>query len=369
MSYRTDKERLFQILKKLTGVPSPSGFEDKIREVVIEELKPYADKIWVDSMGNVIALKKGAGEGKLMLAAHMDEIALMVKAIDKNGFIRFVPIGGWSPRILPGQRVIIVNLDGKMIRGVIGSKPPHIMKPDEQNKVIPIHELFIDIGVTSREEAENLGVTMGSVIVMERETVRIGNGDIVTGRALDDKIGVAVMIEAFKELENPAVDVYAVATVQEEVGLKGARTAAYSISPDLAIALDVTVASDIPGVSEEDYVTRVGKGPAIKIMDGRAGTGQIVPKPIRDLLIRTAKEDNIPCQLEVLPGGTTDAAAIQLTRSGIPAGTVSIPTRYLHSPVELLSLEDGVNAVRLINGFIRRLNKDWINNVLRREVK
>ncbi|MCD6301887.1 MAG: M42 family metallopeptidase [Staphylothermus sp.] len=362
-------DEIYVLLKKLCDVPSPSGFEDEVREIIIKELEPHVDEIWVDSMGNVISVKKGGGEGKLMLAAHMDEIGLMIRHIDKKGFLKFTPIGGWNERILPGQRVLIKTLNGKIIRGVVGIKPPHIMKPEEQKQVIPIHDLFIDIGVNSREEAEKLGVTIGSIAVIERDVVKLGNGKIVTGRAFDDKVGVATMIETIKHLKDAKIDVYAVATVQEEVGLKGARTSAYSINPDLAIAIDVTVASDVPGVPEENQVTKIGKGPAIKIMDGRSGSGHIAHPAIRELLIKTAQEENIPYQLEVLTGGTTDAAAIQLTRSGIPAGTLSIPTRYIHSPIELLSLEDVENAVKLLIATAKRIDSNWINNVLKKKIK
>ncbi len=369
MSYSPSKDSIFSILSKLCSVVGPSGYEDDVRGIVVDELKPYADSLWIDSLGNVIALKKGRGEGKLMLAGHMDEIGLMISYIDDKGFLRFNPIGGWSERILPGQRVLIKTSTGKLIRGVIGSKPPHIMKPEEAQKVIPMKELFIDIGATSRDEARKLGVEVGDVAVIDRDVARIGNGDIVTGRAFDDRIGVAVMIEAFKALENTNVDIYAVATVQEEVGLKGARVAAYSIEPHVALALDVTIANDIPGVPENEWVTRIGKGPAIKIMDGRSGSGLIAHPAVRKLLIEVAKEENIPYQLEVLPGGTTDASIIQLNKEGVPAGTVSIPTRYVHSPIELLSLEDALNATKLVIGFAKRITRTWIEANLRRTIK
>lgn len=364
-----DKKELYRLLKRLCNIVSPSGFEEEVRDIVIKELEPYADKLWVDSMGNVIAFKRGSNEGKLMVAAHMDEIGLMIKHVTKNGFLKFTPIGGWSERILPGQRVLIKTLKGRIVRGVIGSKPPHIMKPEEAKQVIPMKDLFIDIGVSSREEAERLGVTPGAIAVIERDVVKLGNPDVVTGRAFDDKVGVVTMIEYFKNLSNHVVDVYVVATVQEEVGLKGARTAAFSISPDLGIALDVTIASDTPGAPEDEHVTKLGKGPAIKIMDGRSGSGVIAHPAIRDLLIKTAEEEKIPYQLEVLPGGTTDASAIQLTREGVPVGTISIPARYIHSPIEVVNLNDVVNSIRLLLGFTRRVNKEWISNVLRRDVK
>lgn len=369
MGYTPNKDSVYGLLTKLCGIVSPSGFEDEIREVIIEELEPYADELWVDSLGNVIAVRRGGGEGRLMIAGHMDEIGLMVRHVTKNGFLKFTPIGGWTSRVLPGQRVLVRARNGKLIRGVVGSKPPHIMKPEESKQVIPIEELFIDIGASSREEVEKLGITVGSVIVIDRDVARLGNEDVVAGRAFDDKVGVTVMIEAFKALENPKVDVYAVATVQEEVGLKGARVAAYSISPDVGIALDVTVASDIPGVDESMQITALGKGPAIKVMDGKSGSGLIAHPAVRETLIQVAEKNGIPYQLEVLIGGTTDAAIIQLTKEGVPAGTISIPTRYLHSPVETLNLNDVVNAVKLLKAFAEYINEDWISKYLKRRVK
>jgi len=204
---------------------------------------------------------------------------------------------------------------------------------------------------------------MGSLVVPERSAERLANPDLVTGKAFDDRVGLAVMIHAFREAEEFEPTLYAVATVQEEVGLKGARTAAYSISPDAALALDVTIAADVPGISESDRIVEIGKGPAIKVMDGRSGTGLITHPEIKRLLVRAAKEEGIPYQLEVLPGGTTDATIIALNKEGVPAGTVSVPTRYVHSPVEVLSLTDAVNAVKLVNAFLKRANTDWLASV------
>lgn len=363
-----DKNDLYNILKSLVDKNSPSGHEEEIRNIVIDLLEPHADELWVDSLGNVIAVKKGSGEGKLMIAAHMDEIGLMINHITKQGFLKFIPIGGWNPIILPGQRVLIRTKKGEYIRGVIGTKPPHIMKPEEAKQIPQIEDMFIDIGVSSREEAEKLGVIAGSVAVIERDIARLA-GDVVTGRAFDDKIGVAVMIEAFKNLENPRVDVYAVATVMEEVGLKGARVAAYSITPDVGLAVDVTIAADVPGVNESKQITRLGKGPAIKVIDGRSGTGLIAHPAIKETLIQLAEKHKIPYQIEILTGGTTDATIIQLTKEGVPAGALSVPTRYIHSPIEVLNLEDALNAARLVKLFSEYLDREWINNYLKKRIK
>ena len=360
-------EEFFNLLKKLSEEFGPPGHEQRVRGVVKDLLGEAADEVRVDPLGNVIALKKGSkGSGKIMLAAHMDEIALMVSHIDKRGFIRFTPMGGWNPIILPGQRVLIQTSSGSLIRGVVGSKPPHLMKPEESKNIPQIRDLFIDIGADSRGKAEEMGVEVGSTIVIERTVERLGkSSDMVTGKAFDDRVGVADMIRAFKDADGFEPNLYAVATVQEEVGLKGARTSAYSIGPDVALALDVTAANDVPGVDEKDYVARVGGGPAIKVMDGRSGGGLIAHPAVKKMLIEAAKSEGIPYQLEVLPGGTTDASIIALTREGVPAGVVSIPTRYIHSPVEALSLRDAVNSARLVVAFTRKATASWIEEVKR----
>ncbi len=368
--YEITREGVLQLLKRLSETAGPSGFEDSVRDAVVEELKPYADSLWVDTLGNVIAVKRGSrGAGKLMLAGHMDEIGLIVSHIDQRGFVRFQPIGGVSERVLLGQRVLIKTREGGVVRGVIGSKPPHIMKPEELKQVPEIKDMYIDIGVSSREEAEKLGVTVGSIAVFERDLAVLGGSDVVTGKALDDRVGVVALVEGFKAIEGNEVDVYAVATVQEEVGLKGARVAAYAITPDVAVALDVTIASDVAGVPEQEWITQLGKGPAIKVVDGRAASGLIAHPAVRDKLIEIARQYGIPHQVEVAPGGTTDASIIALNKEGVPAATVSIPSRYIHSPVEVVHLVDLVNASKLTALFSSKTTSEWVLSISRRVVK
>ncbi len=358
-------DSFFNLLKRLADAFGIPGYEEEVRALIIDELKPYADELWVDRLGNVVAVKKGARDAKVMLAAHMDEIGLMVKSIDEKGFIYIAPVGGWSDIILPGQRLRIRTDGGNLVYGVVGTKPPHVMTPEEMKQVIPVDKLFVDVGASSRKEVEEMGIRPGSPIDLDREAVRLG-GTRATGKAFDDRVGVAVMIEAFKRLAEAGAEatVYAVATVQEEVGLKGARTIAYSLQPDAAIAIDVTIAADVPGVEEPKYITRLGEGPAIKIIDGRRGTGTISDRRIVELLVEAARRENIPYQFEVATGGTTDATAIQLTRSGVPVSAVSIPTRYIHSPVEVLDLRDAVNAAKLIAAAVSRMTPSWFREVL-----
>ena len=358
MVSETEKARFFVILKKLSEAVGVSGHEFEVKKVVIEEISDVVDEWRVDSLGNIIALKKGRGNGpKIMISAHMDEIGLMVTHIDKRGFLRFTGVGSWNERILPGQRVIVCAGDVK-VRGVIGAKPPHLMTPEEKKQVIEMKKLFIDIGATSSDEVKELGIKVGSIAVLDREVVRLGGTDRVTGKAFDDRVGVASLIFALKllsDVEHEA-EVYSVFTVQEEIGLKGATVSAFAVKPDVGIAVDVTTANDIPEVDEKDWVTELGKGPAVKVMD----KGNISHPKLRELLIKIAEEEKIPYQLEVLPGGATDAAAIMVSREGVPVATISIPCRYIHSPIEVLDLKDAVYASKLLAAFIKKLSKDHI---------
>jgi endoglucanase len=357
------KDEIFGLLKRIAEIPAPSGREDSVRNIVVELLEKNVDKLWIDTWGNIIGLKKGSsGEGKVMIAAHMDEIGFFISHIEDDGFLRVIPIGGVVERSLLYQRVVIKNRDGKLIRGVIGLKPPHVAKPEELQKVPELRELFVDIGASSREEVEKLGVRVGDIAVFDRDVVELAGGR-VAGKAFDDRVGVVALIKASELTRDPKVDVYFVATVQEEVGLKGARTSAYAISPDAALAVDVTIASDVPGVSKSEWFTKLGKGPAIKVADGRSASGLIVHPKIFDHLVSLAEKHKIPYQVEVIPGGTTDASVIALNKEGVPAGTISIPARYIHSPVEVVDLSDVYNAAKLLKAFAEETTPQWLREV------
>lgn len=339
------------LLKKLSNAPGISGFEDEVRDLMIEELENYADEITVDNLGNLIAVKKGKHDGKkIMLAAHMDEIGLMVRYIDEKGFIKFSKIGGINDQMLLNQAVDIHSANGN-VAGVIGSKPPHKIKQSEKKKILEYDNMFIDIGATSREEAEKL-VGVGDPIIIRQEFEELRNG-LVKGKALDNRVGCAVLIQVLKQAETEAT-IYAVGTVQEEVGLKGAKTSAFSINPDMALALDVTISGDHPGIKEEEAPSQAGKGPAIILTDA-SGRGLITHPQVKELLISAAEEEEIPYQLEVSDGGTTDATAIHLTRQGIPTGVISPPSRYIHTPVSVVNIEDVENAVKLILAVLKRV--------------
>jgi endoglucanase len=277
----------------------------------------------------------------------MDEIGLMVKYIDDNGFLRFVEIGGWFDQTLLSQRVVLHGRKGS-ITGVIGSKPPHLMKDDDRKKPVKLEDMFIDIGAKDREDAENLGIEIGVTASIDREFRSLANGK-VTSKAFDDRAGLVILIEVMKRLSKHKIDanIYAVGTVQEEVGLKGARTCAFGICPSVALAIDTTVPGDYPGISKTDSSLEIGKGPVITVADA-AGRGLITHPQILKWLKETAVENKIPYQLGVGSGGTTDATAIHLTKEGIPTGTISIATRYVHSPVEVLDTADLEACISLV---------------------
>jgi putative aminopeptidase FrvX len=332
-----------KLLQKLSNAHGVSGCEGSVSDIARKELESSVDEIMTDTLGNLIAVKRGDGFS-VMLAAHMDEIGLMVKYIDEKGFIRFVTLGGWFAPTLYNQRVVLYG-GKKLVYGVVGGKPPHVMDDDERKKPLKTEDMFIDIGVTSPEEAKKLGIEVGTPITMDREITTLA-GSRVTGKAFDNRVGVTQLISTMQQLDTPHT-IYAVCTVQEEVGLKGARTSAFTLDPDCAIALDVTIPGDHPGIEKKQSSLEMGKGAGITIVDS-AGRGLIASRPMVEWLRETAEKNKIPYQLEVGAGGTTDATAIYLTKGGIPSTTVSVPTRYIHSPVEVVDLRDIESSVSLL---------------------
>ena len=330
-----------ELLEKLCRASGISGFEDDVREIMQEEFKKSCDSVEVDNFGNVIG-KKGEGGPKIMLAAHMDEIGLMVKHIDKEGYINFVKIGGIDDRILLGQRVIVKAKKGDVV-GIIGSKPPHLQKKEEKEKVVKHDELFIDIGSENDKEAKKR-IEVGDPIIFEPNWGKLDG--LLYGKAIDDRIGCYALIKIMENL-NIDNEVYAVGTAQEEVGLKGARVSAFKINPDYAIAIDTTIAGDTPQIKETESSLELGKGPAITITEA-SGRGVVTHPKIREILVETAKKHKIPYQIDVLEGGMTDSAIIYITRAGIPSGAVSIPTRYIHGPTGVFDTRDLENTIKLV---------------------
>jgi putative aminopeptidase FrvX len=343
---KEETKKIKGLLEKLSNAHGISGYEGDIRKIIQKEIKPYVDEIKVDSFGNLITIKKG-GSPSVMLAAHTDEIGLMVKYIDDEGFIRFAKVGGWFDQTLLNQRVLLHTKKGT-VAGVIGSKPVHVMQEDERKKPIEAKDMFIDVGVSSKDEAASLGIEPGVTASLDRGLVALA-GDRVTGKAFDDRAGAAVLLTVMQRIANLDLKptVMGVFTVQEEVGLKGAKTSAFGLNPDVALAIDTCIPGDHPGIKKEDSAIQIGRGPAIAVIDA-SGRGIITHPRVLEWLRETAKAKGIPCQLEVAEGGTTDATAISLTREGIPSGVVSIATRYIHTPVEVLSLQDLESTVGLV---------------------
>lgn len=342
------------LLKKLCETPGISGYEERIQKVIKEELEKVTDEVKIDKLGNVIGIKKAKklsgkpAPKKVMIAAHMDEIGFMISFVDKDGFLRFAPVGGFDPRTLIAQRVVVHG--AKDIGGVMGSKPIHILSEEERKKPLKIKDLFIDVGL-KKDEVSKI-VKAGDFVTLDRNFKEL-NDKIITAKAFDDRVGVYVMIETLKRIKDCYVDIYAVATVQEEVGLRGAIVSSFSVEPDVGIALDVTIASDIPGTKEEEMVTTLGGGTAISLMDSHT----ISNKKLVDFLRKIAEENKIKYQTDILLGGGTDAGAIQRSKSGVPACTLSIPTRYVHSVVEMCHKEDIENSIKLMSKFLENAHK------------
>ncbi len=341
-------------LENLSNACGVTGREEEVRNLLIKLMKPYTDEVLIDKLENVIAIKRGKeSKPKIMLAAHMDEVGLMVKTITKEGFLQFSKMGGIDDRILLAQKVVVHTNKGSL-QGIIGSKPPHIQKEQERKKVVTYDELFIDIGAENREDANKMGVRIGDPVSFDVKYAKLSK-DLVTGKAFDDRVGCAIMIETLKQLTNTDCTICAVGTVQEEVGLRGATTATFGVDPDVGIALDVTVAGDVPGVKEFDSNVKMGKGPVLTVAD----SGLITHPKVLRLLLDAAEENKIDYQLETGLPGTTDAARISLTRQGVPSGTVSTATRYIHSPVGMLSLKDAENSVKLAVASIKKIQKQF----------
>ncbi len=336
--------RLKDLLEKLSNAHGVSGYESNVRQMIEDEVRPYVDEIRTDKMGNLIATKHG-GTPNIMLAAHMDEIGLMVKYVDEKGFIYFTTTGGWFDQTLLNLRMILHTENGR-VYGVIGSKPPHAMKEEDKKKPVRAEDMFIDVGAASRADAEKLGIRAGTPATPDME-FRSLCGDMVTGKALDDRGGCAVLIEALRQMKDVKVTVHAVFTVQEEVGLKGAKTSAFGLNPDVALVSEVTFTGDHPGIEKKDSALEIGKGPAITVSDAE-GRGIIVPERVLRWLKDAAESHSIPYQLKVGTGGQTDASIIHLSREGIPAGVISTPSRYIHTPVTVLKMSDLEKSSQLI---------------------
>ncbi len=332
-----------KLLKALVESHAVSGREEGIRALIRKEMTAVGCKVTTDAMGNVIGFRKGKGKAKVMLAGHMDEIGFIVSHVDKEGFIRFQPCGGFDPRTLMSQRVF-VHASKKRLLGVMGAKPIHVLTEDEIKKPLKVTDYFVDLGLPGKEV--NKLVEIGDPITMAREMDELG--DCITAKALDNRIGVWLMIEALRKVKRHDVDVYAVATTQEEVGIRGALAAARDVHPDVGLALDVTIACDTPGADQKDHITKLGQGTAIKIMDGASISN---PKLVQELRA-IAKRKKIKFQMEILPRGGTDAGAIRQVTGHCAVGAISVPLRYVHSTVEMVHKDDLEASINLLAAYL-----------------
>lgn len=340
------------LLKEICEIAGAPGFESRVREIVVREVKPHADEVSIDNMGNITAVKKGRDRKRVMVAAHMDEIGFIITHIDDNGFLRFHTLGGFDPKTLTAQRVIVHGR--KDLVGVMGSKPIHLMSPDERNKVPQITDYFIDLGLP-KEEVVKL-VRVGDPVTRQRELIEMGN--CVNCKSIDNRVSVFILIETLKQLKDHPYDLYAVFTVQEEVGIRGANVAAHHIQPDFGFGLDTTIAYDVPGSQPHEQVTRLGKGTAIKIMDGST----ICDVRMVEFMKQTADRHKILWQPEILPAGGTDTAGVQrMGKTGSIAGAISIPTRHIHQVIEMADKSDIRGSIDLLTACIQELDQHTWN--------
>lgn len=336
------------LLKLICETPGAPGHEHRVREVVLKELKGLADEVSIDKMGNVTAVRRGRERKKVMSAAHMDEIGFIVTHIDDKGFLRFHTLGGFDPKTLTAQRVIVHGKEDLI--GVMGSKPIHLMSPEERNKAPQIQDFFIDLGLP-KKKVEKL-VSVGTPVTRQRELIEMGN--CVNCKSIDNRVSVFILLETLRKLKgNIPYDFYAAFTVQEEVGLRGAGVAAHHIEPDFGINLDTTIAFDTPGARPFEMVTELGKGAGIKIMD----SSTICDTRMVDFLRKTADKHKILWQSEILPAGGTDTAGLQRNgKTGAIAGAISIPTRHIHQVIEMADKTDIQNCIDLLTYSVKEIN-------------
>jgi len=347
-------------MRRLMESFGPSGFEKESAHIIKEYMKDYADEILTDKLGSVIFISKGASERPhVLLAGHIDEVGFVVSGIDETGFLTFNTLGGWWDQVLLSQRVVVRTKKGD-VHGVIAAKPPHLLTEEERRKVLERKDMYIDIGATSKKEAEETGVKIGDPVVPWSPFSLIRDGKVTMGKAFDDRIGVFIITETIRRIKEDAVEhpnaVFGAATVQEEVGLRGAQTASHLVDPDVGIVLEVDISGDVPGIKPLEVPAKMGKGPSLVTYD----SSMIPNQPLKDFVIETAEAAGIPLQLSQTARGGTDAGRIHLNRAGCPSVVISVPTRHIHSHVGLLSLDDVENAVKLVIELIKKLDNKTV---------
>ena len=349
------------MLKDLTDARGIPGDEKEVRDVMESYIQPFADEVYTDNLGSLIAKKAGDKNGpKIMVAGHLDEVGFMVTRIDDKGFVYFQTVGGWWSQVMLAQRVTIMSSKGD-VTGVIGSKPPHILSAEARKKPVDIKDMFIDIGAASKEEAAEFGVRPGDSVVPYFEFTQLKNEKMLLAKAWDNRIGCAIAIEVLKQLkgqDHPNI-VYGVGTIQEEVGLRGAKTSTNMIEPDIGFGVDVGIAGDTPGISDKEADSKLGDGPQVILYDA----SMVSHKGVRDLIVDTAEEHQIPFQYATMAGGGTDSGSIHLTANGVPALSITVATRYIHSHAAILHRDDFENAVKLIVEAIKKLDNDKVKEI------
>ncbi len=352
-------DSVLKIIEDLTNAPGISGHEAPVRKVMCEQIEAYADEIITDNIGSLIARKGNEGP-RILIAGHLDEIGFMVTRITDEGFIKFQTIGGWWSQVVSAQRVQVMTRKGELL-GIVGSRPPHTLREEDRKKPVDIKDLFIDIGAQSREEAEQFGVRPGDSIVPDSKFSPMANPKMFMAKAVDNRIGCAAVVEVFKRLNNKKMvnTIFGAGTVQEEVGLRGARTSAYTVEPDIAFALDTGLAGDTPGFNQDDAVGKLGAGPQIIIYDA-----SMVPhKGLRDFVIDTAEEEGIPYQFSTLPFGGTDAGSFHLYGRGVPSLFIGVPTRYIHTHASVFHQDDYENTIKLLIKLIEKLDAKTVEQI------
>jgi endoglucanase len=338
-----------ELLEQLSNAFGPSGHEDDVRDLLVDITKPLVDELRVDRVGNVVATRRGKREDVVLLDAHMDEVGFLVSFVEESGFVRLHPLGGWDARVLPGHALTIKGRAGELVRGVIGTLPPHITADMDRTKAFPLPDLFLDIGATSRDDAASMGVEVGCPVVPGGSFERLGD-DLVMGKAFDDRVGCTVGVSVLDALTGQDLDATLVVTLvtSEEVGLRGARTVADQVLPSVAIALEGTTAVDVPGVGGAKKLASMGRGPAITIADSGIIASPVVNRKIQEI----ADAASIPYQMKLPGGGGTDAAAYQPAGQGVLVGVMAVPVRYIHAPLSMLRPSDVDATIELAKAFV-----------------
>jgi putative aminopeptidase FrvX len=348
-------DRTEQFLKELTETPGVPGYESQVRALMRRYLEPVAT-IEQDRIGSIIGKRVGESPSpRVMLVGHMDEVGFMVRHITAEGFIKFQPLGGWWDQVLLGHRVTVKTTAGDVV-GVIGAKPPHLLSDDERKKIVEKQKMYIDVGATSKEEVVEMGVRVGDPIIPVSEFTVLTNHKTYMAKAFDNRVGCALAIQALERLakDRHPNAAYAVGTVMEEVGLRGAKTTAHVINPDVAIVLEVDICGDVPGIKEkeEEVAVKLGAGPSLLVFDAR-----MIPNlKLRDLVVATARELDIPLQFSVMPGGATDGGTIHLHNEGVPAVVIGVPTRHIHSHSAIMHRDDYDRALDLVVALVKKLD-------------